>query len=62
MCKIPYKAHTGQRILYAFVELTYLKCKKQGFPGGPGAKNLPPNAGDTDLIPGWGRFHMPQSN
>ena len=43
--------HTSQRILYAFVKLTWnLKRKKQGFPGGPVAKNLPPNAGDTDLI------------
>ena len=25
-------------------------------------KNLPPKAGDTGLIPGLGRSHMPQSN
>ena len=25
-------------------------------------KNLPANAGDTGLIPGLGRSHMPQSN
>jgi hypothetical protein len=25
-------------------------------------KNLPANAGDTVLIPGPGRFHMPWSN
>ena len=24
------------------------------FPGGPVVKNLPPNAGDLGLIPGWG--------
>lgn len=23
------------------------------FPGSPMIKNLPPNAGDMDLIPGW---------
>ena len=28
----------------------------QGFPGGSGVKNLPVNAGDTDLIPGSARF------
>ena len=32
------------------------------FPGGPAVNNPPANAGDTDLIPGLGRFHMPQGN
>ena len=32
------------------------------FPGGTVAKNPPANAGDTGLIPGWGRSHMLQSN
>ena len=32
------------------------------FPGGPGVKNLPANAGDTSLVPGPGRFHMLHSN
>ena len=32
------------------------------FPGGPGVKNLPANAGDTSLTPGPGRFHMLWSN
>ena len=32
------------------------------FPGGTLIKNLPANARDRGLIPGWGRFHMPQSN
>ena len=27
----------------------------QGFPGGREVKNLPANAGDAVLIPGWGR-------
>ena len=26
------------------------------FPHGSVAKNLPANAGDTDLIPGWEKF------
>ena len=33
------------------------KTQKQqtwGFPGGPGVKNLPWNAGDLGSIPGWG--------
>ena len=29
------------------------------FPGGPVVKNPLANAGDTGLIPGLGRFHMP---
>ena len=28
---------------------------RRGFPGGSVAKNLPANAGDASLIPGWGR-------
>ena len=32
------------------------------FPGGAVVKNPPANAGDTGLIPGLGRSHMPQSN
>ena len=32
------------------------------FLGGPGVKNLPANVGDTDSIPGPGRFHIPQRN
>ena len=27
-----------------------------GFPGDSVVKNLPANAGDSGLIPGWGRF------
>ena len=34
----------------------------QDFPGGPVKKNPPARAGDTGLIPGPGRFHMPWSN
>ena len=30
--------------------------------GGPVVENLPANAGDTGLIPGPGRSHMPQDN
>ena len=32
------------------------------FPGGPVVKNLPTNAGNTGLIPGPRRFHMPRGN
>ena len=32
------------------------------FPGGAVVKNPPANAGDTRLIPGLGRSHMPWSS
>ena len=32
------------------------------FPGGTVVKNPPLNAGDTGLIPGLGRSHMPRNN
>ena len=35
------------------------KAFLSGFPGGGVGKNLPANAGDTGLIPGLGRSHMP---
>ena len=42
---------------------TALKKKKSwDFPGGPGVKNLPANAGDTDSSPSPGRSHMPRGN
>ena len=39
-----------------------LRLSSQGFPGGSVVKNPPANAGDTGLIPGLGRSHMPQIN
>ena len=33
-----------------------------GYPGGSVMKNPPANAGDTSLIPGPGRSHMPRHN
>ena len=33
-----------------------------GFPGGPGVKNLPANAGEMDSIPGSGGSHMSWAN
>ena len=43
---------------------TYIRQIKMGqdLPGGPVVKNPPANAGNTGLIPGWGRSHMPQSD
>ena len=38
--------------------IPHLKRLYQNFPGGPVVKNLPANAGDTGLIPGWGRSHL----
>ena len=32
------------------------------FSGGTVGRYLPANAGDSDLIPGLGRFHTPRSN
>ena len=42
----------------------YTEWKKldRDFPGDTVVKNPPANAGDTGLIPGSGRSHMPQSN
>ena len=34
----------------------------EDFPGGSAVENLPANTGATDLIPGLGRLHMPQSS
>ena len=42
-------------------KLLILKPYKD-FPGGPGVKNLPDNAGDTGSIPGPGRSDRPRSN
>ena len=39
-----------------------LKKYLEGFLGGSVVKNPPANAGDTGLIPGPGRFHMPWTN
>ena len=37
--------------------------KEEGcYSGGSVVKSLPANAGDTGLIPGPGRFHMPWNN
>ena len=36
-----------------------MRSGEEGFPGGPVVKNRPCNAGDTGLVPGLGRFHMP---
>ena len=40
----------------------YLKSIVKDFPDGAVDKNPPANVEDTGLIPGLGRFHMPQSN
>ena len=42
--------------------LNYQQGPIRDFPGGAMVKNLPANAGDTGLIPGPGRSHMPRSN
>ena len=40
----------------------FKKINIRDFPGGAVVKNPPTNAGDTGLIPGPGRSHMPWSN
>ena len=40
----------------------FSKVAKEDFPGGPMVKNLPVNAGDTGLILGLGRSHIPWGN
>ena len=42
--------------------ITYFKSPVWDFPGGAVEKNPSADAGDTDLICGLGRFHMPWSN
>ena len=39
-----------------------LNIMPKDFPGGTVDGNLPAKAGDTGLISGQGRFHMPQSS
>ena len=41
---------------------SFFQSPAKGFPGDSMAKNLPANAGNTGLISGLGRFHMPRSN
>ena len=40
----------------------YYQKDSRDFPGGAVVKNPPANAGDTGLIPGLGRSHMPRNN
>ena len=39
-----------------------LKSQLEDFAGGAADKILPASGGDTSLIPGLGRSHMPQGN
>ena len=50
-------------VIVCFEENTSIfKNQNTGLPGGIVDKNQPANWGDTGLIPGPGRFHMPRSN
>ena len=44
------------------VKESLLKRNKRDFPGGTVVRNPPANAGDTGLIPGPERSHMPRSS
>ena len=48
------------RVFYA----SWIKSREEleDAPGGPVVKNPLASVGDTGLIPGRGRFHMPQDN
>ena len=54
--------------MYVYYTRTYMfyktlvKTNEVDFPGGPVVRSLPANAGDMGLIPGLGRFHMPQNS
>ena len=37
------------------LEIVILRVRYRGIPGNTMVKNLPANAGDTGLIPGWKR-------
>ena len=39
-----------------------VRKQRRDFPGGTVDKNPPANSQDTGLIPGPGRFHIPQGN
>ena len=43
-------------------KVDFIETENRDFPGGAVIKNLSANAGDTCLIPGPGRSHMPRSN
>ena len=40
----------------------FIRKVYKDFLGGPVVENLPVSTGDMGLIPGPGRFHIPQSN
>ena len=41
--------------IHSFIYINnFITINEWDFPGGPVVKNLPSNAGDTGLIPGWG--------
>ena len=50
--------HNGSQL----EQMCFIKKSYEDFPGGRVVKNSPTNAGDTDLIPGPERFHMPQGS
>ena len=61
----PYPAPTLMTVAYPDLSPEclprVLNCRED-FPGGAVVKNLPAKTGDTGLIPGPGRSHMPWSN
>ena len=74
MSSLVSKNHTGEHRLYAqvlsgpafvwadFAASPQSKIRGGDFPGRPGVKRPPVNAGGMVLIPGLGRPHMSRSN
>ena len=56
-----FKVQMGQSIS-KFLFTIKINMSAEDFPDGPVAKNLLANAGDTRLIPGPGKFHIPHSS
>ena len=51
-----------QMVMASFNKVLLIKTGKEGLSGGLVVENLPASAGQTGLIPGPGRSHMPKSN
>ena len=59
--KLPYKL-ASHLFFQLHLSLLSKDASDRDFPGGPGIKNLPANAGNTGPISGQGRYDMPWGN
>ena len=60
--KVLYQKSSDSYLGLSTFSLYSLNESPLDLPGGPVVKNPPANAGDMDLIPGLGRFHVPQGH